>query len=103
MKSKKFAMLAVVACAFAAVGFSILVTRSYAPPVQVADAPTTATLFDAPYHACIDGGWPTQADARRRSDACSQALQGRPLPLAEIALARLTRGVARTHARQYGR
>jgi hypothetical protein len=35
-------------------------------------------------------------DAQQRSDACSQALQTRRLRPEEVALARLTRGVART-------
>ncbi|HZE47662.1 MAG TPA: tetratricopeptide repeat protein [Xanthobacteraceae bacterium] len=48
------------------------------------------------YRVCIDGDWPDEDDARQRSDACSQALQARRLRPDEVALARLTRGVART-------
>ena len=48
------------------------------------------------YHACIDGLWPDEDDAQQRSDACSRALQTRRLRPEEVALARLTRGVART-------
>ncbi len=48
------------------------------------------------YHTCIDGLWPDEDDARQRSAACSQALQTGRLRLDDVALARLTRGVART-------
>jgi tetratricopeptide (TPR) repeat protein len=48
------------------------------------------------YRACIAGDWPDEDDARQRSAACSQALQTRRLRPDEVALARLTRGVART-------
>ena len=48
------------------------------------------------YRSCVNGSWPTEADARRRSEVCSHALQTRHLRLDQVALARLTRGVART-------
>jgi tetratricopeptide (TPR) repeat protein len=48
------------------------------------------------YRACIDGLWPDEDDAKPRSDACSKALQSGKLRPDEVALARLTRGVART-------
>jgi tetratricopeptide (TPR) repeat protein len=48
------------------------------------------------YRTCILGDWPDEDDARQRSQACSQALQTRRLRPDEVALARLTRGVART-------
>ena len=96
MKSGKFAILSAVACAFVGVGLSVLITRSFAPAVRVPDAPAAAMPFDDPYHVCVDGAWPTQADARPRVDACSKALQMRWLRPDEVALARLTRGVART-------
>jgi tetratricopeptide (TPR) repeat protein len=47
------------------------------------------------YGACVDGLWPDEDDARARSDACSRALQSGKLQAHEVALARLTRGVAR--------
>src|ERR1700751_1078977 len=48
------------------------------------------------YRACIDGLWPDEDDAKSRADACSKALQSGKLRPDEVALARLTRGVART-------
>jgi tetratricopeptide (TPR) repeat protein len=44
----------------------------------------------------VSGLFPTQADAQARAAACSKALQSRQLKPDEIALARLTRGIART-------
>jgi tetratricopeptide (TPR) repeat protein len=44
----------------------------------------------------VSGLFPTQADAQSRAGACSKALQSRQLKPDEIALARLTRGIART-------
>ena len=44
----------------------------------------------------MSGLFPTQADAQSRAAACSKALQSRQLKPDEIALARLTRGIART-------
>ena len=54
--------------------------------------PSVAQLYDE----CVQGAWPTVKDADVRAAACSKALQTRKLQPAEIALARLTRGVART-------
>jgi tetratricopeptide (TPR) repeat protein len=48
------------------------------------------------YRACIGGPWPDEDDARSRAESCSQALQTRRLRPDQVALARLTRGVART-------
>jgi tetratricopeptide (TPR) repeat protein len=47
------------------------------------------------YDDCVKGGWPAFEDAETRAAACSKALQSRQLKPEEIALARLTRGVAR--------
>ena len=44
----------------------------------------------------MSGLFPTQADAQSRAAACSKALQSRQLKPDEVALARLTRGIART-------
>jgi tetratricopeptide (TPR) repeat protein len=48
------------------------------------------------YEDCVSGMFPTQANAARRAAACSSALQSHQLKPEEIALARLTRGIART-------
>jgi len=48
------------------------------------------------YDECVRGAWPTVRDADARAAACSKALQTRRLKPPEIALARLTRGIART-------
>ena len=71
--------------------------RQAAKPVpasspSAAAGPSVAQLYDA----CVRGAWPTVKDADVRAAACSQALQTRQLKPAEIALARLTRGIART-------
>jgi len=65
-----------------------------APPASSASpaGPSVAELYDA----CVRGAWPTVKDADVRAGACSKALQTRQLKPAEIALARLTRGIART-------
>ncbi len=54
--------------------------------------PSVAQLFDD----CVRGAWPSLKDAEARNAACSRALQTRQLKPDEIALARLTRGIART-------
>ena len=59
---------------------------------QLRAAPDAGRL----YQACVGGLWPDEDDARSRAQACSQALQTRRLRPDEVALARLTRGVART-------
>lgn len=48
------------------------------------------------YEACVRGAWPNRNDAEKRAAACSRALQTRQLKPNEIALARLTRGIARS-------
>jgi tetratricopeptide (TPR) repeat protein len=77
-----------------------------APPAPAAatapaPAPTAAPGADEAatrqaYAECVSGLFPTQADAQSRAAACSKALQSRQLKPDEIALARLTRGIART-------
>jgi tetratricopeptide (TPR) repeat protein len=83
------------------------------PATTAAPAPSAAAPAPAPtpsaaagagsdpaltkvYEECVSGVFPTQADAQRRAAACSAALQSRQLKPEEIALARLTRGIART-------
>ncbi len=61
------------------------------PPAPLSDQ-AVAQLFGE----CVRGAWPTVADAPVRAAACSKALQTRRLKPPEIALARLTRGIART-------
>lgn len=72
------------------------VVRQPATPAPAAPAasagPSVAQLFEE----CVRGAWPTIKDAEARNVACSKALQTRQLKPAEIALARLTRGIART-------
>lgn len=48
------------------------------------------------YEDCVGSVFPTRADAQQRAAACSAALQSRQLKPDEIAMARLTRGIART-------
>lgn len=69
-------------------------TPAPAPPVAAGAAsdPALAKV----YEECVSTLFPTQADAQRRAAACSAALQSRQLTPQEIALARLTRGIART-------
>lgn len=66
-------------------------TTSPAAPAAPA-GPPVAQLFDD----CVRGAWPTIKDAEARNAACSKALQTRQLKPDEIAVARLTRGIART-------
>jgi tetratricopeptide (TPR) repeat protein len=96
MKSTRITILFVIACALGGVGLSLSINRFFGPSKQAMDSSAEAVNFDGLYRACIDGKWPTEADAQRRSQACSQALQTRRLGLDQVALARLTRGVART-------
>jgi hypothetical protein len=65
------------------------------PPAPTAAATDEAATRQA-YTECVSGLFPTQADAQSRAAACSKALQSRQLKPDEIALARLTRGIART-------
>ena len=74
-----------------------------APAAATAPAPAPTAAADADeaatrqaYADCVSGLFPTQADAQSRAAACSKALQSRQLKPDEIALARLTRGIART-------
>jgi tetratricopeptide (TPR) repeat protein len=71
-----------------------------APAPAPAQPAATGTAGDPvlkkAYDDCVSGLFPSQADARQRATACSAALQSRQLTPEEIALARLTRGIART-------
>ena len=62
-----------------------------------ATAPTlSAAEVKAAYGECVQKAFPTMANAAQRSAACSKALQSHQLQPFEVAMARLTRGVART-------
>ncbi len=69
-------------------------------PAPASAAATAAAANDAAvkksYEDCVASTFPTRADAQQRAAACSAALQTRQLKPDEIALARLTRGIART-------
>lgn len=69
---------------------------SPSPAPAAADAGTDEAATRQAYAECVSGLFPTQADASSRATACSKALQSRQLKPDEIALARLTRGIART-------
>lgn len=87
-------------------GVYALAYRLFPPPTtrDQGAAPAPAAAPAAPsgpsvsqlYDECVRGAWPTVKDADVRAAACSKALQTRQLKPAEIALARLTRGIART-------
>jgi len=94
--STKFLIFAV-ALVVAVVGYLVadrldLASALRPAPSARAPEPSVAKL----YEDCVSGAFPTQADAERRAAACSSALQSRKLKPDEIALARLTRGIART-------
>lgn len=88
------------------VGIYAFAYRLFPPPTALdrqaaTPAPTAPAAPDGPsvtqlYDECVRGAWPTVKDADARAAACSKALQTRQLKPAEIALARLTRGIART-------
>jgi len=63
-----------------------------ASPAGQPAGPSVAEL----YETCVGGAWPNRNDAEKRAAACSKALQTRKLQPNEIALARLTRGIARS-------
>ena len=68
-----------------------------APTPAPAAAPTlSAAEVKAAYGERVRKAFPTTADAAQRSAACSKALQSHQLQPFEVAMARLTRGVART-------
>jgi tetratricopeptide (TPR) repeat protein len=74
--------------------------RQAAAPAPAQPPPPATPLSDQAvaqlYDECVRGAWPTVKDAHVRAAACSKALQTRRLKPPEIALARLTRGIART-------
>jgi tetratricopeptide (TPR) repeat protein len=70
--------------------------QAAAPTAPAADSGTDEAAARQAYTDCVSGLFPTQADAQSRAAACSKALQSRQLKPEEIALARLTRGIART-------
>jgi hypothetical protein len=55
-----------------------------------------AMAVEASYLACVSDSFPRAANAAMRAGACSSALQTRQLRPDQIALARLTRGIARS-------
>ena len=71
-----------------------------APAPVPTPAPPSATDGAAEvkkeYDACVLKLFPTREDAEARNAACSRALQTRKLTPDQIAMARLTRGIART-------
>ena len=71
-----------------------------AQPAASTTPPATTSADEAAtkqaFADCVSGLFPTPADAQTRAAACSKALQSRELKPEEIALARLTRGIART-------
>ncbi len=86
MVSRPIASALVIAGVLAGLGLAVLAVGHFAA------RPDPRLL----YRACINGPWPDEDDAKDRSFSCSQALQTRRLRPDEVALARLTRGVART-------
>lgn len=64
-------------------------------PAATSTAPAGPSVLEL-YEACVRGAWPNAGDAEKRNAACSKALQTRQLQPAEVALARLTRGIARS-------
>lgn len=75
-------------------------SASAPPAIPATPAAGRATETDAElkqtYVACVQKLFPTREDAAARAAACSRALGSRRLAPDEIALARLTRGIART-------
>ena len=70
--------------------------QAAAPTAPQSDTAGGGAATRQAYTDCVSGLFPTQADAQSRAAACSTALQSRQLKPDEIALARLTRGIART-------
>ena len=103
-----FKILVISAAGLAVAGVATVLTVGYVnSPTQpdAAKAPTpasaalptlSATEVKAAYDECVKRIFPTTTDAEQRSAACSKALGSRQLQPAEVAMARLTRGVART-------
>ncbi|MCA0249476.1 MAG: tetratricopeptide repeat protein [Proteobacteria bacterium] len=103
-----FKILVISAAGLAVVGVVTVLTVGYVnspTPPEVAKAPTStpaaaptlsAAEVKAAYDECVQKLFPTKADAEQRSAACSKALQSRQLQPTEVAMARLTRGIART-------
>jgi tetratricopeptide (TPR) repeat protein len=73
--------------------FPVDTARSITPePSAAPDEDAVAAL----YGYCVSNAFPIRANAAARATACSKALQTRQLSPHQIALARLTRGIART-------
>ena len=70
--------------------------RPLPPPQPSGELPPAILGCHELYEDCVGTAFPTRADAERRANACSEALQSRQLKPDEIALVRLTRGIART-------
>ena len=103
-----FKILVISAAGLAVAGVATVLTVGYVnSPTQpeAAKAPTpapaappalSAAEVKVAYDECVQKMFPTTADAGQRSAACSKALGSRQLQPTEVAMARLTRGVART-------
>ena len=70
-------------------------TAGAARPAAAPGGDTQAELRKT-YDACVMTLFPSREDAEPRAAACSKALQTRQLSPEQVALARLTRGIART-------
>lgn len=70
-------------------------TAGASRPAAAPGDDTQADLRKA-YDACVMTLFPNREDAESRAAACSKALQTRQLSPEQVALARLTRGIART-------
>jgi tetratricopeptide (TPR) repeat protein len=105
--------LLVMLCVLGAIGFAFQKDPGKPTPSQAANALPPGAVQDSHfrsgtlavatpekvlgwYLACISDSFPRAASATLRADACSRALQTRQLKPDQIALARLTRGVARS-------
>ena len=64
-------------------------------PATSSTTPLDTAAIQAAYETCVQKAFPTRADAAPRAAACSRALGSHQLKPDEVALARLTRGIAR--------
>jgi len=71
-------------------------TPPVAPPSATPAAAESNVELKKTYDACVMKLFPTREDAEARAAACSKALQTRQLAPDQVAMARLTRGIART-------